>query len=1035
MKISLNEIKKLVPEATEVETAELIRLIGARLVEVEGSEDWSEKFKGVYVVRVVSAEAIPDTHLHLCQIDAGSAGAEFARGIGGAVGETSGLADDSIDSSADVSTGGLVQVVCGAPNVHAGMLAAWIRPGAIVPATFGMDEPFEIGARKLRGYESFGMLAAADELGLGEDHAGIIEIDPKMTVPAVQTNDTFAQVGNASVRPEAVTDKKTIQPGMSLAEAFDLNDIILDIENKSLTHRPDCFGLIGFAREVAGILGVKFHEPAVFELLKTAEGENQTNAVDVNANQTNATDINSTDASAGQVDSIETGKLKLLQETETLDVQIADPALCPRYSAAVIEFEDVPKKSPYFSRTDVFLAKAGMRGISPIVDLTNVIMLETGQPMHAFDYEKFKIVGKQTPKAGATDKNGANSKVATDAETVLNAMSENASNSANATTNNLNPVRPTILVRPARKGEEIILLDGKTVKCNANDILITSNGWPVALAGAMGGKNTEIDETTSKIILESATFSLYNLRKTQMAHGIFSEAITRFTKGQPASLTLPVLTEAVARLGVEPVEVADCRPTVASVAPIRVSAKRVNDLLGTSYPTEEMVRTLENVGFNVKIENDVAANASEAGTSARAGRNAALVVTVPAWRTDVHIPEDVIEEIGRMLGYDNIPLRLPTRTFTGATEDPLLTLKNQLRGLLSERLGMNEVLTYSFVSRKLQEQVGEDPEDSYEIINSISPELQRFRQTITPSLLEKVRDNLKAGFDEFTLYEINQISRHSLGLTVENVPEMRTHLAVVTLGDFYAAKAQLVEMLKGLGVATNSTNSIDSAETAGSNGANSIGTATNSDKATGLSLLPSGTSLPAYFEKLRSAKIGDTGFVGEIRPGILRRLKIEVPVSAFEIDLERLLAAPKKPVETIRISKFPTVSRDLTVKVKSKTAFGAVENIIRRTLENGDPGETKNEAESNTENSGENSPKKEAKNNPENEAKSNPKNGQALIANVKPVSIYQKSPETKNLSFHLEFSNPEKTLNADEISAIMEKIETALAEKFGAEVI
>ncbi len=818
MKVSLNEIKKLVPEAGKIETAELVKLIGARLVEVEGSEDWSEKYKNITIVKVLSAEAIPETHLHLCQIKAGEKEP--------------------------------VQVVCGAPNVHAGMLAAWIRPGAVVPETYGTDEPFLISARKLRGYESNGMLAAADELALGEDHAGIIEIDPEMMV-----------------------GEKKVEPGMSLAEAFDLNDIILDIENKSLTHRPDCFGLIGFAREVAGILGVKFAEPEVFELIKAVEnGETQT----------------------------KTG-LKLLAETGTLDVQIADTELCPRYSAAVVELTEAPH-SPYFTKTDAFLAKAGMRGISPIVDLTNVLMLETGQPMHAFDYDKFKIVGGGKTK---------------------------------------------IVVRSAKKGEEIELLDGKIVKCDGNDILITSNDMPVAIAGAMGAKNTEIDATTKKIILESATFSLYHLRKTQMAHGIFSEAITRFTKGQPASLTLPVLTEAVRRLGLEPVEVADCWPTTKAVAPIKLTAKQVNALLGTNYSAKQMTETMTNVGFDV---------AEQDGT---------LSVTAPSWRTDIAIAEDVIEEIGRLLGYDNIPLSLPVRPFRGASQDPLLMLKNQLRDLLSERLNMHELLTYSFVSSRLQELVGEDPSDSYEIVNSISPELQRFRQTLIPSLLEKAHDNQKAGFGEFGLYEINQVTRHSYGLNTENVPEMKTHLAVVLTGDFYQVKAQLEAMMAGLGLAKPEFSELSE-------------------------------QTPAYFEKVRSAsvKVGENelGFIGEMRSKVLKALKIEGVVAGFELDLEKLLDAPAKEVAALRLSKFPMVSRDLTLQVSDKQAFGPVEVAIRDGLTD-------------------------------------------LIAEVQPVSIYQKEAGTKNLSFHLEFSHPEKTLNADEISDIMEKITQEVERQFKAQVI
>ena len=198
MKISLNWLKKYVEIPEEVKNQDLIRLIGARLVEVEGVIDETHKYDKIYVVEVKSCEKIPDTHLTLCKIDVGKKDP--------------------------------VQVVCGAPNVREGMLAAWIAPGATVPASVHEDAPFVIGERKMRGYDSCGMLAGADELDFGDDHSGIVEISPEIA-----------------------------KPGDLLADVFELSDLVLEIENKSLTHRPDCFGIIGFAREVAGILGVKFN--------------------------------------------------------------------------------------------------------------------------------------------------------------------------------------------------------------------------------------------------------------------------------------------------------------------------------------------------------------------------------------------------------------------------------------------------------------------------------------------------------------------------------------------------------------------------------------------------------------------------------------------------------------------------------------------------------------------------------------------------------------------------------------------------------
>lgn len=808
MRISVNALKQYVNISDAVSNADLIQLIGSRLVEIEEVIDWAPRYQGIYIAKVVNCEPIPDTHLSLCQIDAGARNSEF----------------NQLDN-------GLVQVVCGAPNVHPGMLAVWITPGAIVPETYG-NENFKLSVRKLRGYESNGMLAGADELGLDTEHKFIAEIDPKMA-----------------------------QPGDNFADVFDLNDLILDVENKSLTHRPDCFGLIGFAREVAGILGLDFQEPPVFSQLSDAKL-----------------------ASSNQVD---------------LKVQITDSELCPRYSCAVF---DLPKNTPskYLTPAAVFLAKAGMRAIDPVVDLTNILMLETGQPLHAFDYDKLVAVG--------------------------------ASKS------------PKIIVRAAKADEPLQLLDGKTINCMPDDILITSNNIPVALAGAMGGKNTEIDASTTRVVLESATFSLYHLRKTQMAHGIFSEAITRFTKGQPAAITLPVLAEAVHRLAVEPLAVADEYPHNAPAIVVKITTEQINQLLGSDYDEKTICQTLTNVGFQVKTGN-------------------VLHITAPAWRTDIHLPEDVIEEVGRLLGYDNIPLTLPTRPFLEPEIDPLVQLKQELRHVLSDNLDMHELLTYSFVHRDLMTKVGKDPDDCYEIVNSISPDLQRFRSEIVPSLLDKVRENLKAGHRGFTLYEMNQVARKSSGLTEEGTPITKTHLGIVSTSDFYTLKAQILALFAELKLPVEYATL--SHETA---------------------------SHHPYLEPKRSAELflggQNIGAFGEVRTHVLNQFKLEPVISALELNLEKLVAAPRHVQTEVQLSRFPSVERDLTIKVAADMPFGRISAALHDSL-----------AE------------------------------QELYFNITPVSIYQAAdhPETKNLSFHLKFSSPSQTLNANEISAIMDKITKAVA--------
>ncbi|MBR3319483.1 phenylalanine--tRNA ligase subunit beta [Candidatus Saccharibacteria bacterium] len=749
MLISLNELKRLVK--IQISDDELFKLIGSRLVEIESVEDLAPKYKKIYVVKVKSAEPIEGTHLHLCQIDAGK----------------------ELNAEVDPEHDGYIQVVCGAPNVKKGMLAAWIAPGAIVPSTFNTDNPFEITARPLRGFESYGMLAAADELALGEDHEGIISLDPE-----------------------------TAKPGDLLADILDLNDKIIEVENKSLTHRPDCFGIWGFAREVAGILGQMFRTPGM------------------------------PSADANVKDGI---------------ISIESAEICPCYTCAIIDLDNPLEKNPYFDKNAAFLAKAGMHPISKIVDVTNHYMLLTGQPLHAFDYDKFIAVG------GTKE--------------------------------------PKINVRLARNDEKIVLLDGKEISLTPSDILICSNDTPVALAGAMGGESTKIDESTRRVILESATFSLYNLRKTQMAHGIFSEAITRFTKGQPIvnceRVMLAAAQEIAIIAGASKVNFVARKymvPLPLKKEVIALSVSDINNLLGSDYSPELIVRTLENTGFEIKSTGEK------------------LTVAAPLWRTDIHIKEDIAEEVGRMLGFDNLPLTFPQRPFVCPEIDPMFEFKNQLRTILSERLGANELLTYSFVSKGLQEKVNEDIEDSYKIVNSISPELECFRQSIVPSLLDKLRANEKSGYKDFTLYEINQVSKKSWGLTDENVPVVQTELGLTLFGDYFLAKHILNELANTLALKLD-VKPIDNSNI----------------------LEP----LHAGAIYLEGARIGE---FGEIKSSVLKRFKLTPPISSVRINLEPCLFAKKSQKAAIKLSKFPFVSRDLTFRVKTETNYIDIESGIKSVL-------------------------------------------------------------------------------------------------------
>ncbi len=734
MKISLNWLREYVD--IKIPNDELIRLIGARLVEVEGVINETHKYDKIYVVKVVKAEKIPDTHLTLCQIDVG---------------------EDS-----------LVQVVCGAPNVHEGMLTAWIAPGAIVPASVNEDAPFVIGKRKMLGkYESNGMLAGADELDFGDDHSGIVEINPE----------------------EA-------KPGDLLSDVYDLEDLILEIENKSLTHRPDCFGIIGFAREVAGIMGQKFNDPGfLFEEKVFPEGF------------------------LHRVD----GGLK--SQDSNFSVKVVQPEICSRYTAAVLKVTKATEKEKYLSKMQILLAKSGMNSVSRIVDITNYVMLLTGQPLHAFDYDKFMKVGGL----------------------------EN----------------PEIVVRLAEKNEKLTLLDDTEAQLNENDIIIASGRSPVALAGAMGGKNTMVDDDTKNILLESASFSLYNLRKTQMAHGIFSEAITRFTKGVPSGGTFNVLAETVREIRGKVVSIVDYYPNPKPQPVVLVSVQEINDLLGTDYSEKLIIDTLENVGFEVE------------------SKNGELKVVSKYWRTDIHIREDIIEEVGRLLGYDNIKPTLPLHSTSNTNS--MFELKHKIRGIM-EKLGANELLTYSFVSGKLLEKADQDPKNSYKIVNSISPELQYVRQSLVPSLLDKAYLNEKLPVERFAIYEMNKVYQKEWGLDDEKVPVEKSSLGFVVAERkkretaYYKAKKYLAELLVELNITPE--------------------------------FLPLKSSVASSrpFDQKRSAEIrldGELiGVIGEFKNSVRSKFKLAEYLAGFELNLDVLLGKVnyRKKIETTRPK-----SMDLTV--------------------------------------------------------------------------------------------------------------------------
>jgi phenylalanyl-tRNA synthetase beta chain len=757
MIVSVNWLKEYVD--IELSIADLAKLIGARLVEVENVIDLGEKYRNVTVVRVMSCRPVEGSdHLNLTTID-----------------------DNHITRDIERDSNGYIQVVCGAPNISEGQMVAWLPPKTIVPNTYE-KEPFTLESRALKGYISHGMIASGHELDLSDDHNGIL------------------------VLPGGVT------PGSLLRDVLKLDDYLLDIENKSLTHRPDTFGIIGFAREVAGILGQPFKTP-------------------------------------DWLNDLERQKADSTLSNDLLEVIIDDKVASERYLAVVMTGADCKRNSPLAIQS--YLARVGVRPINAVVDVTNYCMMLTGQPLHAFDYDKLLAVS-----GGRRD----------------------------------------IHVRYARNGEKLELLGRKTIEMSTSDIVIAAGEHAIALAGAMGGEATAIDENTKRIVIESATFNLYDLRATQMRHGIFSEAVTRFTKGLSAEMALPVVKQAVHLLNdwagaTQESVIFEDYPEKLSQTSIRFDEKEVNRLLGSNFTKFEIAKTLSNVEFDVSESSDW------------------LSATAPYWRKDIHITEDIIEEIGRLNGFDNLEPTTPLRRFEAISSSPFDAFRSALRRSLA-RAGSNEVLTYSFVHGSMIENSAQEPSNSYKIVNSISPQLQYYRQSLTPSLLDLVHSNIRQGYDKFALFEINKAHDKSLGLTDEGVPVESEKLAFVIADKksektaFYYAKKYFTYLVETLSLDVElkaMTGEVQS------------------------DMMPFD---PSRSQVVLDRKIGKTiGVIGEYKISVKKAFKLPPFAAGFEIDtiglMQAVSASRYEPT-----SKFQSSERDVCYRVGDGVNYQALLDVI-----------------------------------------------------------------------------------------------------------
>ncbi len=837
MKVSLSIVRSLINfELPSVD--KLVSRVNQQLGGVEEVIDLGAKYSGARIVRVVECGKHPDAdRLSVTKIDDGGAVSDVPR-------------DDN----------GYVQVVCGAPNVHADMWAIWLPPGSTVPVSFDDTEPFVLGARPLRGVLSQGMLAAADELAIGTDHKGIIEITE---------ND--------------LPSGAELQAGARFAEIFGLDDFVLDIENKMFTHRPDCFGQLGVAREIAGIFGQQFTSPEWYKAqqqFSTAEG---------------------------------------------LDLMVTNgaPELVPRFMAVAIKDVEV-KPSPLWLQCQ--LVAMGGKPINNIVDATNYIMLMTAQPTHAYDYDKLR--GHQL---------GA---------------------------------------RLARPDEKVSLLNGKEYELTADDIIITDGEGVIGLAGIMGGSNTEVSNDTKNIVLECATFDMYALRKTAMRHGVFTDALARFNKGQS-----PLQNAAVLKLlmnmvgGVQASEVFDLKKFSDEFddyfdgkytpANIDIDSKFINERLGLKLSENDICGLLNNM--------EIKSHGPEEELDY-------ICIQSPFWRTDLELSEDIVEEVGRLYGFDKLPRELPHRSIKPAPKNPRRELKNAIRQSLS-RAGANEILTYSFVHERILKNAEQDVTQAYKLSNALSPDLQYYRLTVLPSLLDKVYANIKSGHNEFALFEIGKGHLKSKGLNKEGLPIENNYIDLVYTSKkdkpgapFYVTKKLINNLGKDLGVKfefEKIVNQIDK-------------------------------QILAPFDIDRSSLIridnGDiVGLVGELKQSVIKNFKLPQYISAASIDIDILQKNMSKNIGDSYhpLSKFPSTRRDISIEIDSAVSYKDVLNVVKNSLQKQDD----------------------------------------EFISIRLVDIYRaKDSSLKTITLNISMTNYNRTLTATDASRIVENINKAISVKLNGSI-
>jgi phenylalanyl-tRNA synthetase beta chain len=810
MNISLNWIKQFVDLPKNIDPQELGLKLTMATVEVEGVSNLAEALENVVVGKVVSLSDHPNAdRLRLVKVDVGDRE---------------------------------VKVVCGGVNLKEDMLVVMALPGSKV-RWHGEGEPIVLETAKVRGEESEGMICAGEEVGLES------MFPPKESGEIVDLTEADVKVG---------------QP---LAEALGLNDFIYDIDNKSLTNRPDLWGHYGMAREVAAIYDTKLKD---YDLDKFKEGK--------------------------EID---------------LKVKVENSEDCPRYLGVALKNVKIGASPAWLKKR---LQSIGQKSINNVVDVTNYIMYELGQPLHAFSADKIE-----------------------DYE---------------------------IIVRKANKGEKVIALDEVEYELNKEDLVIADKKKAVALAGVMGSLGSGISDDTEIVIIEAANFNPVTVRKTSGRLGLRSEASMRFEKSLDPNLAALAIKKAVNLIqdimpAVEVVsEVVDVKDFKLNEGPIELTWEFVNKRVGVELEKEKIVKILENLGFKVKKSKE------------------GIKVSIPAWRAtkDVSIREDIIEEITRVFGYDNLDPVMPAIKIDYAEQNDFRLLERKVKDVLSLSLGGNEVYNYSFVDRTFLEKIGQ-PIDHLELQNPWAENVNLMRKSLIPNLLQNITDNSRY-FEEINIYEVGKTFIDD-GAGVEARPGKKAKLPTQDL------------FVGGAVTGTDAENSFL--------------------KAKGLvEVVFESLGLKVSFEKKDAGKVwchpnqavmvvaGDetVGYITNLHPQISKTLELKTALAVWEINLNKVFLLKGEEKKYKPLAKYPSIELDLSIVIQEEKNWSDIKNLVQAI----DP---------------------------------------KLIKKIELLDIFKggKIKEgTKSLTFRIVYQSDDKTLEMETVTALQSKVVAQLEKAMQAEV-